>query len=198
MRTSRIHATVSTIVQGWLCGDRRRQWGSARTRWLHGGLTLALMLAGVAAWVLAIIQPWTVRVAAGIVPVKGQLTPDQLRQAAAAATVGFEIPAPPQPRPIGRNPFRADVTRAEEPAASGPAGLAQPREPVPTAQQVADIVKDLKLKATILGPNGRRWAVINGSAYQEGEDVAGLRLVEVREDRARLQRADVTCVLKMD
>ena len=50
----------------------------------------------------------------------------------------------------------------------------------------------------VLGPNGRRWAVINGSAYQEGEDVAGLRLVEVREDRARLQRADVTCVLKMD
>jgi len=203
MATSPKHATVSATVQAWLFGGRLRHWGSARARWLNGGLTLALLLAGVAAWVLAIVQPWTVRAAdPGIVPVKGQVTPDRVRQVAADASLRVEAPAAKQPRPIGRNPFRASATASGGPAASGPCGFAggktDPLGIAPTARQIADLVKDLRLKATVLGPNGQRWAVINGNTYQEGEDVAGLTLVEIREDRARLRRADVTCVLKMD
>ncbi|MBL7139416.1 MAG: hypothetical protein ISS74_00755 [Planctomycetes bacterium] len=196
MATPSKHAGLGATLQAWFFGGRLRRWGSARSRWLNGGLTVALLLAGVVAWVLALVQPWTVRAAdPGIVPVKGQLTPDRMREAAEAASRALDAPAPLVPRLVSRNPFRSAGAPAEPPTAGGEAdalGVA------PTPREIADVVKDLKLKATVLGPNGQRWAVINGSTYQEGEEVAGLTLVEVREDRARLRRADVTCVLKMD
>jgi len=197
------HWSLGTVLQDWFLGGTSLRWRTRR-RWLHAGLTVTLLVTGFAAWVVAIVQPWQVRAAdLGMVPVKGQPTPDRVRAAALAAQDLVEEPGAADPRPLKRDPFQAARPWG---AATGPseAGCESANDAQPagsravTAEQVVQVAKDLMLKATVHSPTGERWAVINGKTYREGDDVAGLTLVEVQEDRARLQRAGVTCILKMD
>ncbi len=198
------HRSLGIVLQEWLLGGRRCPWGSTRTRWLHAGLTVALLVTGVAAWGVALVQPWQVRAAdPGIVAVPGRPAPERVRAAARAGEDLAEEPSAPGPRPLRRDPFQPARAWGASAKASADAGE-PPRRPdaagpgTVTAEQVVRVAKDLSLKATVHSPTGERWAVINGHTYREGDVVAGLTLVEVREDRATLQRAGMICILKMD
>jgi len=193
----------AALVQDVLLGRRRTRWRSTHGRWLRAGLTVALVVAGLTTWALAIVQPWKAQAAdPGIVPIKDLLSPNRVRELAVATDQRVGPPAFGLARPVTRNPFCAKGTDG----AAKPAASPVPEEPgtgdrscTPwTAGRVAEVAQGLSLKATVASPSGERWAVINGETYREGDEVAGLRLVEVREDRARLDRAGIQCVLKMD
>jgi hypothetical protein len=195
---------IGTFVQTWLDGADASPRRTSRSRWLHVGLTVTLLAAGVAAWAVALVQPWKVRTATpGFVAIPGQPAPQRVREAAEEAKTLFE-PSPPPALPVlGRNPFRAPGWAGAAGAGAG----ARPASPVAvpcsgggamTPEQVAETVKGLQLKATVRSTRGERWVVINEKAYREGDEVAGLTLAEIGENRATLRGGGVTCVIRMD
>jgi hypothetical protein len=164
---------------------------------------VALLVAGVAAWAVAIIQPWKAQPAdPGLVAGGGPPAPGHVRAAALESVAPVLEWTVTEPRPLTRNPFRADWgpdAGVGWPAAGAVVGQGVAAEGGDTvARQVADAVRGLRLKATVASPAGERWAVINGKTCHEGDEVAGLTLVEILEDRVRLRRQGVTCVLRMD
>jgi len=195
---------IGASIQGWLLERSASRWRSARGRWLRVTLTVTLMTAGVAAWALALVQPWKAQAAGrGIVTVRRQPVPGQVRAAAREADDRLEQEVLPAPPPLARDPFSASgwaemSAAASRPRPASPGGAACPGAGPVTAAQAAEVVRSLHLKATVCSTRGERWAVINGKAYREGDEVAGLTLVEIGENRATLRRADVTCILKMD
>lgn len=195
---------IGAFIQAWLLGRGLDRGRSSRGRWLHVGLTVMLLVTGLAAWALALVQPWKAQASdPGIVAARGQPAPQRVRAAAQEAEKLLEHEVVPALPTLGRNPFKtpgwAEAPRgASGPALASPGGPASPGTGPVTAEQVAETVRGLTLKATVRSTRGERWAVINEKAYREGDEVAGLTLVEIGEDRAMFRRAGVTCVLKMD
>jgi len=195
---------IGALLQAWLLGRGLDRWRSSRSRWLHAVLTVTLLVAGLSAWALALVQPWKAQAADPcIVAIHGQPAPQRVRAAAQEAEKLLEREVATALPTLGRNPFKtpgwAEAPRgASGPAPASPGGQASPDTGPVTAKQVAETVRGLTLKATVRSTRGERWAVINEKAYREGDEVAGLTLVEIGEDRAMLRRAGVTCVLKMD
>ena len=194
-------------VIAWLGGHGRGLWATSRGRWIHGTLTIALLVTGVSAWALALVQPWTARTAnAGMVAMTTGVDADKSRSAEVDPEALLSEGTAPQVKPIRRNPFVAGPVAAGVPSVAGrqePAAVAcgQGEAEAPAEQGVAGIletVKGLRLEVILLTPEGERWAVINSGNYREGDAVAGLRIVEIQESRVRLQQGAVTCLLRMD
>lgn len=198
-------------VIAWLGGHGRGLWATSRGRWIHGTLTIALLVTGVSAWALALVQPWTSRTAnAGMVAVTTGVDADKIRSAEVDPEALLSEGTAPQVKPIRRNPFVAGPVAAGVPSVAGrqdpaaaPCGETEAEVPAgtPAEQGVAGVletVKGLRLEVILLAPAGERWAVINSRNYREGDAVAGLRIVEIQESRVRLQQGAVTCLLRMD
>jgi len=195
-----------TWIHAWLAGRARGRWATARGRWIEAVLTAALLVAGVGAWALAIIQPWTSKTTgSGVFAVSAGVTPDRVRSAAVGVDelVGERVAA--MPALLRRNPFdHAGIpgTVAVDPDPERPAphaaGAAEEAVGRPTPQDILEKVKALRLEVILITPEGQRWAVINGEDYREGDAVSGFRIVEIQEGRARLQQGGVTCLLRMD
>ncbi|MFO8015438.1 MAG: general secretion pathway protein GspB [Phycisphaerae bacterium] len=195
---------IATFVQTWLVGAGAGGRRTSQGRWLHVGLTVTLLAAGVAAWAVALIQPWKAKAAdRGIVAVRGQPAPQPVREAAEEAEQLFE-PATPTVLPVlARNPFATPGLAEATDAAPRPTSAPPEEPPCPgggaaTAKHVAETARDLQLKATVRSTRGERWVVINDRVYREGDEVAGLTLVEIGETCATLRRGGVTCVIRMD
>ncbi len=198
---------VGTWLQARLSGVGPATRHKTPGRWLRVGLTVTLLAAGMAAWAVALIQPWKAQAAdPGFVAVPGQPAPQRVRAAAAEAEhLADPVPVPALPV-LARNPFEAPgwAGGSEGEARAGDAAPDAARPPSPseetglTARQVAEAVRGLTLKATVRSSRGERWVVINEKVYREGDEVAGLALVEIGDNRATLRGAGVTCVLRMD
>ncbi len=183
-------------------GAGKRLTATVRRR-LQAVLTAALVVAGLGAWGVALVQPWAGRSGdPGIITVPvGGLDADQIRSASSVEGWLPQGRTPPI-RDLARNPFLS----AGAPMADDGAAAPDPAEPVeaPAAvsvrapSEILALVKGLRLEVTLLSPSGERWAVINGKDYHPGDRVEGLRLVEVQEGKVKLEQGGVTCVLRMD
>ena len=204
---------AAATLLAWLAGRQRGRWATCRGRWIKTLLTAVLLVTGLSAWAVALVQPWTSRAANWDVMTLTS-TVDAARVRAASAEVQKLVPdyVPPTVQPLRRNLFDGARPASALPGAPPAAGAAPPEvpasptvpepapqaEPVPGPQQVLEAVKGLKLEIILITPAGERWAVINGASYQEGDAVAGLELVEIQEGHVRLQQAGLTCLLRMD
>jgi len=236
---------AAATLMAWLAGRQRGRWATCRGRWIKTLLTAALLVTGLSAWAVALVQPWTGRAPNWDVMTLTS-TVDAARVRAASAEVLKLVPAyvPPTPKPLRRNLFEgarpASALPPAPPAAGAAAGVqglpgeggvptvcppvggpplrghvsgewsSMPSErraghaavddqavPVPPPQVLA-VVKGLKLEIILITPEGERWAVINGASYREGDAVAGLEVVEIREGHVTLQQGGLTCLLRMD
>lgn len=227
---SQVEATTESrrprwaAVVAWLRGASAGRWASVCPgRWIRTALTTALALAGIAAWAIALVQPWT-----GKAGVPGIITLPKEVDAGRVKSVAVDLsrlaaPAVVPLVPPERNPFA--LTAAADAQAAAPAATAvgaackasaatavhQPKSvaaaapaPAPPAGSAADSkdilesLKHLKLQVILITPAGERWAVINGNNYREGDAIAGLVITEIQEGRVKLQRDGATCLLRMD
>ena len=197
---------ADTWLHTWLAGRARGRWATARGRWIQAVLTAALLVAGLGAWALAIIQPWTAKTAdPGVFAVSSGVTPEKVRSAAVGVDELVGDRKATVPAPLQRNPFdhaRSGTVEAVAPGAKRLAphtvGAADVPADRPTPQDILEKVKGLRLEVILITPEGQRWVVINGEDYREGEAVSGFRIVEIHEGRAKLQQGGVTCLLRMD
>lgn len=219
--TGSVRQTRYASLLTWLAGRQRGRWATCRGRWVKTVLTAALIVTGLSAWAVALVQPWTGR--GGDVDFVGLgpgVDEEKVRQASAEVQQIVSEHVPPSLRPLRRNPFEAVRAVASEPAAppvaSGPVpGVRSPAEkaaaaksvpaatvPPPSSRaappKVLETVRGLRLEVILITPAGERWAVINGESYREGDTVAGLEIVEIQEGRVRMQQAGTTCLLRMD
>ncbi len=186
-------------VLTWLGGRGRGWWATWRGRWIQTALTVGLLLTGVSAWALALVQPWTGRTGdPGIITVASGVNAAQVRSADVDIEQLVDGAGAAPPATLQRNPFVAVRTH---PAAPGAAkGQVPPAGPAPgqAAGQVLETVKGLRLEVILITPAGERWAVINARNYREGDAVAGMEIVEIQEGRVKLQQGGITCLLRMD
>jgi hypothetical protein len=202
-------AGLRAWLAAWLIARPRGRWATRRGRWAQTILTIGLLLTGLVAWALALVQPWTNHMNPGGQIMAAALDAEKVR----AATSDLEglagdnsrlTPAAPQ-----RNPFvMASAEGAVTPAPVTPvaATATTPSETLPhatplktpAAKDVLEAVRLLRLEITVMAPTGERWAVINGQEYREGESVAGFQVLEIQEGKVRLQQAGTTCLLRMD
>jgi hypothetical protein len=203
----------------WLAGRQRGRWATRRGRWIKTVLTAALIVTGLTAWAVALVQPWTGhRGDPGDVALGSSVDVEKLRQASAEVQKIVREYVPPVLKPLRRNPFEGAGPAAAESAA--PAVVAAPAPPArppdetaspaklapaaappsgrPTPPKVLETLRGLKLEIVVATPAGERWAVINGETYREGDTVAGLEIVEIQDGRVKLQQAGTTCLLRMD
>ena len=207
------------VLFAWLAARPRGRWATARGRCVQTGLTASLLLAGLAAWALALVQPWTRpgRADRGIVTIAGGMDTGKIR-AAAADVERLCATAPTPVKPLRRNPFAPKAASAatdRRPSATALPGVREPRTPAggagrttgpadgaakaaPPVQAVLEAVRGLRLEMILTTRAGERWAVINGRNLREGDRVAGLEIVEIQEGKVRLQQGGVTCLLRMD
>jgi len=207
------------VLFAWLAARPRGRWATARGRCVQTGLTASLLLAGLAAWALALVQPWTRpgRADRGIVTIAGGMDTGKIR-AAAADVERLCATAPAPVKPLRRNPFAPRVASAapdRQPSATALPGVREPRQAAggagrttdpaasaakaaPAVQAVLEAVRGLRLEMILTTRAGERWAVINGRNLREGDRVAGLEIVEIQEGKVRLQQGGVTCLLRMD
>ena len=197
----------SVLAGGWLGVRRMGRRVAGRGRWVRMILTAGLVVAGLSAWAIAVVQPWTGRAYdPGIVALPTTtLTPEQVRSLSEdverLCARWHERKAPP----LGRNPFassEASATDGGTPAAAAPAAedAAKSWASVSEDSTPADLlatVKTLRLEVTLTAPDGEPRAVINGQDYRAGDAVAGLEIVEIREGCVRLRQGTVTCLLRM-
>ncbi|MCX5683668.1 MAG: general secretion pathway protein GspB [Planctomycetota bacterium] len=189
----------------WLASRPRGRWATARGRWCQTVLTAALILTGVSAWALALVQPWTGRGGEhGIVSVAGGMDTEKIRSASAGVEKLFPTQAQAA-RPLARNPFMPREARASaDPETRRPENLrpeaATPAAPAAAtpARNILETIKGLRLEVTLATPTGERWAVINGENLREGDTIAGLEITEIQEGKVKLQHGGTTCVLRMD
>jgi hypothetical protein len=186
----------------WLASRPRGRWATARGRWCQTVLTACLVLAGVSAWALALVQPWTGRTGEyGIVSVASGVDTAKIRAAAGNVEKLFPGHAAEARTPT-RNPFAPRTARAQaapetwRPETHRPD--AEPAAPAPTAKSILETIKGLRLEVTLTTPTGERWAVINGENLREGDTIAGLELTEIQEGKVKLRHGGATCVLRMD
>ena len=195
-----------TWIHAWLAGRARGRWATVRGRWIRAVLTAALLVTGLSAWALAIIQPWTMKTTDHhVFAASAGVTPDRVRSAAVDLEDLLGERVAPVSGPLRRNPFDHAGPAGEEAAASDskspaprPASVADLAAEEPTPQEILEKVKGLRLEVILITPEGPRWAVINGENSREGDEVAGFRIVEIQQGRTRLQRGGVTCLLRMD
>jgi len=197
----------------------RSRWAVAKARRVHIVLTAALLVTGLTAWALAVVQPWTSRfeVSPVLVDAPG-LDPEKVRAISAALEKLYSDVMPQPSAPLRRNPF-ASPAGAEAPPQSAPAarpaerlsGEPQYRSPEPARAEspaappasvsplaALEAAKRLRLEVILITPAGDRWAVINGQNYRQGDAVAGFRIVEIQEGKVRLQQAGTICLLRME
>lgn len=193
---------IGESARGWLSPRRQDRPASARSRWVQAILTAGLLLTGLSAWAVALVQPWSGRQGdLGVVFVAGGFDAERVRSAATDVEELLAEKPAAEPKALRRNPF----VPAQAPAGAAMAASASVRPaetPVPaarlTAKDVLATVKTLKLEITIITPEGDRWAVINGENYREGNAIAGLELVEIQDGKVKLQHGGITCLLRMD
>jgi|WetSurMetagenome_2_1015567.scaffolds.fasta_scaffold90574_2 hypothetical protein len=207
-RVSGTAARRSALVN-WLLAQPRGRWVTGRGRYLRILMTVALLVTGVVAWALALVQPWVG--STGHDAQASATVIDMQRIEAISADLESVCAAglPPAPEP-GRNPFattaalaaivRPAVTTTAAESHPTVAEVKNPPQPAatPSARAVLEMVKTLRLEATLVAPGAERWAVINGADYREGETVAGFQIVEIQEGKVRLQQAGVLCLLRME
>lgn len=193
------HRTRWAGVLTWLGGRGRGRWATWRGRWIQTALTIGLLLTGVSAWALALVQPWAGRTGdPGIITLAVGVNAAQVRSADVGPEQLVNDNGAAPPAPLRRNPF---VPVQTGPAAAGDAkGQVPPTSPATprAAGQVLETVKGLRLEVILITPAGERWAVINAKNYREGDAVAGMEIVEIQEGRVKLQQGDITCLLRMD
>ena len=185
----------------WLAARPRGRWATARGRWAQTVLTAALLLAGLSAWALALVQPWTVRTMEhGVVTMTGVLDTEKIRSAASDVEKLLVEPAAVT-KPVRRNPFVLGAAATGEPPADAyrrPSSVGSGGDAAATPDAILRTVRGLKLEVILTTAGGERWAVINGEKVREGDAIAGLEIVEIQEGRVRLQQGGVTCLLRMD
>jgi len=182
----------------WLASHPRGRWATARGRWCQTLLTAALIVAGVSAWALALVQPWTGRSGNyGIVTSAEGMDTEKIR--AASLTVENLFPAQaPAARPLARNPFAPRAGQGAAGQEGGQSDKAPPAALATPARNILETIKGLRLEVTLTAPTGERWAVINGENLREGDTIAGLEISEIQEGKVKLRHGGTTCVLRMD
>ena len=202
----------------WLSAYPRCQWAIAKARRVQIVLTAALLVTGLTAWALAIVQPWTNRSDAGpTIAGPSGFDTGKIRSMSVALEKLFGDVMPQASKPLRRNPF-ASPDGAQESVASPPsvapaeprAGQLQrqlpqavrPESPAAAAPSVSppavlEAAKRMRLEVILITPAGDRWAVINGQNCREGDAVAGFRIVEIQEGKVKLQQAGTICLLRM-
>ena len=206
-------ARLKAGVLAWLSGRPRGRWATAKGRWVRTIVTAGLLVAGLSAWALALVQPWTGRSGEyGIMETPGGLDTIKVRALSAEIERLRDSQADAAVPPLRRNPF---ATAAEAVPAAAPS---QPKEvliaadginpaapivvggikPAASAPAMLEAVKALRLEVILTTPEGKRWAVINGQNVQEGEVIAGLEVIEIQEGKVKLQQNGFTCLLRLD
>jgi len=181
---------------------KRRMVGRIGGRRVQMALTGVLIVAGVAAWAVALVQPWGRRTGdPGLVMVPvAELDLERIRSASASEDWMPQKKKAPL-RELKRNPFLPDMGAAE--AAPAPthaeesAGLPRAASPGRAAGVLAT-VKAFRLEVTLMTPGGERWAVINGKDCREGDSVNGMKLIEIQEGKVKLEQDGIICMLRMD
>jgi len=181
----------------WLAGHATGRLAAGRGRWIKMILTVALLVTGLSAWALAVVQPWAARGAdPGIVALPAaEVSPEKVRllsQEVERLCGNWKGRAL---RPLRRNPFGG--VGAAAPAAPD-AEKSRPAPEAPTAKEILSALKALRLEVTLVSPSGEHWAVIDGKDCRVGDTVSGMEIVEITEGRVKLQRGAVTCLLRMD
>ena len=190
----------------WLGGRPAGGLRTGRGRWVKMILTAGLLVAGLSAWAIAVVQPWAARTTdPGIVAVaSANVTPQQMRllsEDVERLCAGWRERRAPA---LHRNPFASRGVAAAE-------AEALPTDPPPPAEEVQaqkalpagapaeflSAVKGLRVELTLTGPGGEPWAVINGQDCHVGDMVAGLEIVEIGEGWVTLKQGTVTCRLRM-
>jgi len=178
-------------------------------------MTTLLLLAGLGAWALAVVQPCVARPGdPGIVAMPAvNVDPEKVRSVAREVEQLCREWKEAAVRPLRCNPFAASreerevsvsrpgLREAGEPAraaASVPAGPLTRVGAAPEPKVLLADLKALRLEMTLIALGGERWAVINRTDYREGDTVAGMEIVEIREGKVKLQRGGVTCLLRID
>jgi len=195
----------------WLAGHATGRLAAGRGRWIKMILTVALLVTGLSAWALAVVQPWAARTAdPGIVALPAaDVSPEKVRMLSQEVERLCGKWKERVLRPLRRNPFGGDRAAgrggefvAPSPGAADPAAPAVekslPAPEAPTAKEILSALKALRLEVTLVSPSGEHWAVIDGKDYRVGDTVGGMEIVEIGEGRVKLQRGAVTCLLRMD
>jgi hypothetical protein len=208
-------------VLAWLVGRPHGRWATPRGRWIRTVATAGLLVTAVAAWALALIQPWTfhpVAAAAALAlpvgpPVRMRSSPPVNAELLAAGSAAV--------RPVRRDPFflgeppgretiadfglrisdwPAKATPDPHAPAAKPSQIRNPKSPIASlaAREVLDAIRRLRLEMTLVGPDGAAWAVIDGQEYRQGEVVGGLEIIEIQEGRVKLRKGEILCLLRMD
>jgi hypothetical protein len=175
-------------------------------------LTAGLLVAGLSAWAIAVVQPWAGRTTdPGIVAVaSANVTPEQMRSLSEDVErlcAGWRERRAPV---LHRNPFASrGMPEAEaeaetetevlptDPKAAAEEVQTQKASPAGVPAEFLSAVKGLRVELTLTGPGGEPWAVINGQDCHVGDTVAGLEIVEIGEGWVTLKQGTVTCRLRM-
>jgi len=203
----------------WLASYPRSRWAVAKARRVQIVLTAALLVTGLTAWALAVVQPWTSRSDVGLtIAGPSGFDSGKIRSMSAAFEKRCGDVMPQASKPLRRNPF-ASPDGAPEAVASPPsvapaeplAGQSQRRLPpavrpeIPAAPPLSvspsaalEAARRMRLEMILITPAGDRWAVINGQNCREGDAVAGFRIVEIQEGKVKLQQAGAICLLRME
>jgi len=214
-------ARVGTLASS-LTGYPSGRLGSGCGRRVRTALTAALVVTGLSAWALAVVQPWVGRGASmAMVSMGGGVDAGRLRTAAVDFEKAISENPALAPPSLRRNPFGpAPSHPSQHKAAAGwdQAGMggmghedeapSQQRAAAsldqagmgagPTPKHLMETAKGLKVEMILTAPSGERWVVINGESYREGDAVAGMEIVEIQGTRIKLQHAGMTCLLRMD
>ncbi len=206
---------LSTVL-AWVSDRPPGRRPTRRGRFLRAAATTGLLLTAVAAWAVAIVQPWghaaepssAVGLPEMTIPPKdAYVAADQLERLCAS----LDGPAPPPP--LARDPFTADdgggpspgrTERTAETHLRRPTDAPAGRSAGPGAgagdgpPDVLDTLKALRLDLTLVDGEGRRWAVIDGREYNEGDRIDGLEILEIQEGCVKLRRGDLVGILRVD
>ncbi|HUX00320.1 MAG: hypothetical protein WBD63_05010 [Phycisphaerae bacterium] len=211
-------------LAAWLGGRTVGRPACGRSQWVKTVLTAALLVTGLSAWAIAVVQPWAARtgdpgiIALPAANVTAQKVKSVAEEAERLCTEWHRRTAPG----LRRNPFVA--AGAEGPSAEAPqadpvvrdtlyyradplavAGVEPEDSSVlevvggdgSTVAELLSAVKALRLEVTLTAAGGEPWAVIDGHDYRVGDTVAGMEIVEIGEGRVRLKQGTVTCLLRM-
>ena len=185
---------------------------ASRRRWAKTFMTVALLLTGIVAWALALVQPWTKnRGDRGMIAIASSVDPEKVRQAAADIEKFLCESAAPSLKPLRWDPFQsgrpilaesgakpAPAPQAEESNPSAPRKAENGSKAASAPQQTLQMIKGLKLEVVLITATGERWAVINGESYRVGDEVAGMHVTEIKENTVKLQQGGTTCLLRID
>jgi hypothetical protein len=189
--------TGAVAMFGSLAGAQSGHLSGGHGRWVKATLTGALVLTGVIAWALALVQPWTSRASAmTLMATPAEVDTERLRSSAVDLETVINASPAPAAGLLKRSPF--GPARSGTPMGAGSASKAGPSQAMPETRQMLDSVKGLKVEVILTTATGERWVVINGVNYREGDAVAGMEIVEIQGTRVKLQLAGTTCLLRMD